>query len=96
MRKRMSDLIDAYRDAVSQRVAFNSPEHHAAETAAREALLDGEGYNHGRRAAIEECAKIVDQFGEFDGPESVKMLRSMCATAIAAKLRSLVGILPND
>lgn len=39
MNKRMSDLIDTYRDAVSQRVAFNSPEHRAAETAVREALL---------------------------------------------------------
>jgi hypothetical protein len=42
-----------------------------------------------REDAIEECAKIVDQFGEFGGPPAVQMIRSMCATAIAGKIREL-------
>lgn len=48
-----------------------------------------EACDEARAEAIEDCAKIADQFGDFPGPSSVKMIRSMCATAIAEKIRAL-------
>lgn len=49
----------------------------------------------GREKGREECLAIVEQFGQFDGPESVKMFRSMCSTAIAEKIRALSVTRPD-
>lgn len=48
-----------------------------------------DAYERGKREERERCAQIAVSFGEFPGEPLIKDIRTMCANAIADKIRGL-------